>query len=322
MSLYLRNKALTAIVSAGLILPAAAVILPAAAAETAQTQGSDDQFWSEVAQYKSKGDGNLNFNGVIVLAQLTEDERTEDELTEEEKAETSAEGPQITVDQAEPTVRVNQPSPTVTVDQAQPTVTVDQAQPTVTVDQAQPTVTVDQAEPTVTVDQAQPTVTVDQAEPTVSVEQGQPQVSVEQGQPQVSVEQGQPQVSVEQGQPQVSVEQERSADTETSSADTEKTEASFDLTRYSADQLMSMKVENRQGNNLGNIEDVVIDANDEVFFVISSGGFLGMGGHSVALPAKDFQVVEDKLILQTSQSKEELNRLSQYNETQYEKHNW
>ncbi len=141
------------------------------------------------------------------------------------------------------------------------------------------------------------------------------QIKVEQAQPTVTVEQAEPAVRVEQGQSGVSLEQEKSEGTE-------KTEASFDLTRFNADQLIGMEVETLQGNDLGAIEDVVIDGNNEVYFVIDVGGFLGFRETRVAIPAKDFKVDDDKLVLQTSQNEDDLSKLLEYEENQYATHTW
>lgn len=51
-------------------------------------------------------------------------------------------------------------------------------------------------------------------------------------------------------------------------------------------QLIGMSVENRQGARLGEIEDVLLDetASDISYAVVSSGGFLGMGGDRHVVP--------------------------------------
>lgn len=60
---------------------------------------------------------------------------------------------------------------------------------------------------------------------------------------------------------------------------------------YRTSQLVGANVENAQGNNLGEIHDVVIDPADGsiAYAVMAAGGFLGLGEKFFAIPWRAFQ---------------------------------
>lgn len=68
-----------------------------------------------------------------------------------------------------------------------------------------------------------------------------------------------------------------------------------------ATKLIGSDVRNAQGENLGDIKDLIIDvANDRVYYaILSFGGFLGMGDKLFAIPVTAFRQfgTEDKVIL-------------------------
>jgi sporulation protein YlmC with PRC-barrel domain len=59
--------------------------------------------------------------------------------------------------------------------------------------------------------------------------------------------------------------------------------------------VIGQNVENPQGDNLGEISDVVVDPNDGsvVYAVLEAGGFLGLGDKFFAIPWRAFQTVAD-----------------------------
>jgi len=59
--------------------------------------------------------------------------------------------------------------------------------------------------------------------------------------------------------------------------------------------VIGQNVENPQGDNLGEINDVVVDPNDGsvVYAVLAAGGFLGLGDKFFAIPWRAFQAVAD-----------------------------
>ena len=75
-----------------------------------------------------------------------------------------------------------------------------------------------------------------------------------------------------------------------------------------ASQLIGKNVENPQGENLGEIKDLVIDVNNErVFYaILEFGGFLGLGEKLFAYPVRSFNQTSadtDKLVLNVDKDK-------------------
>ncbi len=75
-----------------------------------------------------------------------------------------------------------------------------------------------------------------------------------------------------------------------------------------ASQLLGKNVENTQGENLGEIKDLVIDVNNErVFYaILEFGGFLGLGEKLFAYPVRSFNQTSadtDKLVLNVDKEK-------------------
>jgi sporulation protein YlmC with PRC-barrel domain len=230
--------------------------------------------------------------------------------------------PQVTVRQPQPEILVRQPAPRVTVDIPQPEIIVRMPQPEVNVAQAQPQVEVRQAQPNVQVTQpAQPQVQVTPAQPqvvqqgatgqpnvTVQPAEGQANVRYERAEPQVTVNQaqGQPTVRMEQaGQPAQGAQTQQPATTQTQTAATATQPAVTGTVaagagaarQFSVNQLEDMTVYNARGNQLGEVEDVLVGPNNQTFLVVGFGGFLGLGERRVALPLDRFQLQNDRLIV-------------------------
>lgn len=74
-----------------------------------------------------------------------------------------------------------------------------------------------------------------------------------------------------------------------------------------ASRLIGSEVGNAQGENLGNIKDLIIDvANDRVYYaVLSFGGFMGMGDKLFAVPVSAFRPVgsDDKVVLNVDKAR-------------------
>ena len=75
---------------------------------------------------------------------------------------------------------------------------------------------------------------------------------------------------------------------------------------YSSNQIIGMRVLNQQGEELGRIQEFVIDSRGHVpFAVVSQGGMWGIGGKVVAVPygALTFNPSGRNLVLDTTREK-------------------
>jgi ribosomal 30S subunit maturation factor RimM len=221
--------------------------------------------------------------------------------------------PNVTVRQAQPEIIVRQPAPTVTVDIPQPEIIVRMPPPDVNVVQARPEVEVRQAQPQVQIvqPQQQPEVQVSRAEPQVTVQPAQPQVVVQQGQtqPQVRFEREEAQVRVNQaqGQPNVRVEQvEAGQQADATAARTGGRDAATtaslaagagQMRPFAAKDLMNREIYNLRGEQLGDIERVLIGQGDRAFVVIGHGGFLGLGEKQILLPLEQIRIQGNRLVM-------------------------
>src|SRR5690606_24379979 len=57
-----------------------------------------------------------------------------------------------------------------------------------------------------------------------------------------------------------------------------------------------MEVYNANGEKLGDVGEVVQDANNRQFVVVTEGGFFGIGEDRAALPLERFWVQDDRLV--------------------------
>ena len=59
-------------------------------------------------------------------------------------------------------------------------------------------------------------------------------------------------------------------------------------------QLLGQDVYNDKNERIGEIEDIIISPEKNISYgIVSTGGFLGMGSHDVAIPASQFKMGED-----------------------------
>src|SRR6201995_4918396 len=92
------------------------------------------------------------------------------------------------------------------------------------------------------------------------------------------------------------------------------------VTRQSSDQLLASKfkgtdVLGSDNQKIGDVSDILFDKSGKVdAYVISVGGFLGVGAKDVALAPSSFQVVNDNntIKLKTSMTKDELKQAANF----------
>jgi sporulation protein YlmC with PRC-barrel domain len=64
------------------------------------------------------------------------------------------------------------------------------------------------------------------------------------------------------------------------------------------EQLLGQSVYNDKGEKIGKIEDIILTKDRLASYgIVSTGGFLGLGSHDVAIPAGQFQFNKDRIML-------------------------
>jgi putative membrane protein len=86
----------------------------------------------------------------------------------------------------------------------------------------------------------------------------------------------------------------------------------------SIEELLGASVVNAEGDEVAEIEDVVIGQGDQYFAILSVGGFLGIGDKKVAVPLDQLQLGEDEAYLMSAETEEQLEQLPEYDEEQYQ----
>lgn len=82
---------------------------------------------------------------------------------------------------------------------------------------------------------------------------------------------------------------------------------------YRAGKLIGSSVNNDKNENIGKIDDIIIDNNRVMYAVLQVGGFLGLGSRLIAVPYDSLKIDETgkKLVLPGA-SKDELNKLVEF----------
>jgi sporulation protein YlmC with PRC-barrel domain len=82
---------------------------------------------------------------------------------------------------------------------------------------------------------------------------------------------------------------------------------------YRAKDLIGKDVVNAKDEEIGTIEDIIIDQQRNLYAVLEVGSFLGLGGHLVVVPYETFKIdaTGDKVELAEA-SKEELQKLEEF----------
>lgn len=259
--------------------------------------------------------------------------------------------PKVSVDQKEPKVVVRQAEPQVTVNVPEPEVEVIQREPDVNVQTGKPDVEVQQQEPKVAVTQGDPKVNVQQRAPDVSVQSARPkvvmdgkeqarvavrddqnaQVQVDEAQPSVEVGRGDPDVQIDSsgGGADVDVRQTRQGEQrqmQIAAIDRGEQQRTMQQTREPAGDpldrvritsLEGTQVLNREGQELGTVEDVVLSRQgNNPGIVITVGGILGIGGEDILIPLDQVALNNGRLIWETTMSTSQM-RNSRFSKADY-----
>lgn len=236
--------------------------------------------------------------------------------------------PEITVHQPAPTVTVDIPQPQITVRMPEPDVQVSQSQPQIQVEQAQPQVRVSENEPQVRTQEGkdQANVQVERSgEPVVEMQRAEQEANIqytaEEAQVRVNRAEGEPEVSFEQqaensqgvanrqsqGQSGENAAVEQQAGVEGShSIDQQQTGAisqsearddanmaiapgSSSEVSLTVAEIKDYDIVGADANELGDIEEVV-NIENRLYAVVTSGGFLGLGENRAAVPLSALHV--------------------------------
>jgi putative membrane protein len=86
----------------------------------------------------------------------------------------------------------------------------------------------------------------------------------------------------------------------------------------SMENVLGSEVVNTKGEDVAEIEDVVMDQSGKQYAVLSVGGFLGIGEKKVAIPLDELQLGKDKAYLMTAETEDQLKQMPEYDENQYQ----
>jgi sporulation protein YlmC with PRC-barrel domain len=63
-------------------------------------------------------------------------------------------------------------------------------------------------------------------------------------------------------------------------------------------QILGQHVYNDKNERIGEVEDIIVTPERSASYaIVSTGGFLGIGSHDVAIPAAQFKLSNDRLVL-------------------------
>jgi putative membrane protein len=83
-------------------------------------------------------------------------------------------------------------------------------------------------------------------------------------------------------------------------------------------EVLGSKVVNAKGDQVGEIEDLVVDQNQIRYAVLSVGGFLGIGEKKVAVPFDELQLGDNEAYLMSATTEQQLEQMPEYDEGQYQ----
>lgn len=86
----------------------------------------------------------------------------------------------------------------------------------------------------------------------------------------------------------------------------------------SIEEVLGSSVVNANGEEIAEIEDLVVDQNQTHYAILSVGGFLGIGDKKVAIPLDQLQLGEEETYLMSAETEEQLEQMPEYDEQQYQ----
>lgn len=81
---------------------------------------------------------------------------------------------------------------------------------------------------------------------------------------------------------------------------------------YRTSKLRGATVHNDQNERIGTIDDIIVDKERVLFAIIQVGGFLGIGGHLVAVPYSSLEMQDPAKIVLPGATKDALKNLPEF----------
>jgi hypothetical protein len=208
--------------------------------------------------------------------------------------------------QAEAAVIVQQPMPQIVVRQPAPTITIDMPQPEIVVQMPSPQVSVQPGQAEVMAEGAQPTVQYEQAEPQIVINRapGEPTVRFEQlgaGQEGNLIAGAAPAAEANVARTTTPGQQQAALGPQSAAGQAAAPSAAQVGVAITARDLTGKDVLDAQGQRIGQIEEILVYANDnQNYVVINHDGAMNLGDKRVALALNDLYIKGDQVILPAS----------------------
>lgn len=266
--------------------------------------------------------------------------------------------PRVAVQQQQPEITVHQPAPTVTVDIPQPQITVRMPEPDVRVSQSQPQVQVEQGQPQVRVSENEPRVHMQGSDEQANVQlqrSGEPVVQMQRSEQEPNIrytaEEAQVRVNRAEGEPEVRFEQqnERQAtanqDRQATDSRQARSEAGNNVDRQNTAaiprgearddantavatgssrevaltvaDIKDYDIVGANGNDLGDIDEVV-NINNRLYAVVTSGGFLGLGENRAAVPLSALRVTDQETLEAPNVTERQIDGMANFQSDRYQ----
>jgi len=99
---------------------------------------------------------------------------------------------------------------------------------------------------------------------------------------------------------------------------TQQSTLSSALMAKEVDDIKGMNVKNQNGEEVGEVDKVVVNTHtNKLYAVVSVGGVLGIGDKMIPMELERMELRDDELIMSTSMTEDQLKNTQTYNESQY-----
>lgn len=99
---------------------------------------------------------------------------------------------------------------------------------------------------------------------------------------------------------------------------TQQSSVSSALMAKEVDDIKGMNVKNQNGEEIGEVDKVVVDPQtNKLYAVVSVGGVLGIGDKMIPMELERMELRDDELVMSTSMTEDQLKNTQTYNESHY-----